>query len=105
MPVMGVDLGTGGVRAVVLDPDSGELIASATASIESHHPHPGWSQQAPQDWWRAACEAISKVITDGPMDGRDIQAVGLSGQMHGCTLIDAADQPLRPAILWNDQRT
>jgi xylulokinase len=93
--LIGLDVGTSGVKAVALSPD-GEVVASAEEPYPLSTPQPGWSEQDPEDWWRAAQACLAR-LPDGP--------VGLSGQMHGLVVLDDADRVLRPAILWNDQRT
>jgi len=98
---LGIDLGTSDLKAVLVDA-SQRLLASATIPIPTSRPHPGWSEQAPEDWWRAACLAIEHVRAGADL-GR-LRAIGLSGQMHGLVLLDEADVVLRPAILWNDSR-
>ena len=94
-PLIGIDVGTSGVKAIAISPD-GEIVATADESYPLSTPHPGWSEQDPDDWWRAS-EACLARLPDGP--------VGLSGQMHGLVTLGADEQVLRPAILWNDQRT
>lgn len=101
---IGIDLGTSGVKGILIDSDGG-LIAQNAAPLELSIPHPNWSEQDPEDWWNAVAQvvaAIVAVIPDGP---RAIAAVALSGQMHGATFLDRSGLPLRPAILWNDQRS
>jgi xylulokinase len=93
--LVGLDVGTSGVKAVAISPD-GELLATAEESYPLSTPRPGWAEQDPDDWWRAAEAALAR-LPHGP--------VGLSGQMHGLVVLDGGDRPLRPAILWNDQRT
>ena len=93
--LIGLDVGTSGVKAVALSPD-GEVLATADESYPLSTPRPGWSEQDPEDWWRAAQACLAR-LPDGP--------VGLSGQMHGLVALGADERPLRPAILWNDQRT
>lgn len=105
MHVMGIDLGTGGARAIVLRVEDGTIDGQGTAPVELLHPQAGWSEQRPEDWWTATCTAISAALRDADLSGSDIKAIALTGQMHGCTLVDAADQPVRNALLWNDQRT
>ncbi len=98
---LGLDLGTSGVKAVLLDA-AGAVLAQRAAPLTLSNPHKLWSEQAPEDWWRAAAIAITAL-----RDAHDLGAVrgiGLSGQMHGAVLLDAADRVLRPAILWNDGR-
>ena len=105
MHVMGIDLGTGGARAIVMRVQDGRILGQGSAPMELLHPQAAWSEQRPDDWWQAACTAISAALHDADLSGSDIKAVALTGQMHGCTLVDAADQPVRNALLWNDQRT
>jgi xylulokinase len=95
--LVGLDVGTTGVKAVAVSP-SGEVVARAERSYPLSTPQPGWSEQDPDDWWRASEEALGEL-------GVEPAAVGLSGQMHGLVALDARERPLRPAILWNDQRT
>ncbi|WP_274425932.1 xylulokinase [Chelativorans sp. YIM 93263] len=101
---LGFDLGTSGVKALLLDGDQG-IVASATASLRVSRPHSGWSEQDPKDWIRAAEEAVSALKTSHGKALAAVKGIGLSGQMHGATLLDASDTPLRPCILWNDTRS
>jgi xylulokinase len=98
---LGIDIGTSGVKAVLVD-ERGAIVAQASDSLEVSRPAPGFSEQDPQAWWRATVNAVHGLPAV-PRSG--VQAVGLSGQMHGATLLDAEDRPLRPAILWNDGRS
>jgi len=100
MSALGLDLGTSGVKAVILGGD-GAVIAQATAPLEVSRPRPLWSEQDPEAWWRAATAAVTAL---GEARGA-VRAVGLSGQMHGAVLLDGAGRVLRPAILWNDGRS
>jgi xylulokinase len=93
--LVGLDVGTSAVKGVAID-EEGQLLGTASAEYPLAHPHPGWSEQQPEDWWHAA-EVVLGQLPDG--------AVGLSGQMHGLVVLDAEQRVLRPAILWNDQRT
>lgn len=105
MYLLGIDVGTGGSRAVIVD-DSGNLAGSATkthAAFES--PKTGWAQQHPDDWWRASSAAIGEAISTAGVDPKAIAAVSFSGQMHGAVLLDGKDEPLGPAMIWCDQRT
>jgi xylulokinase len=95
--LVGVDVGTTGVKAVALTPE-GRVVARAEHGYAFSTPRPGWAEQDPEDWWRAAEAAVSSL-------GGDAIAIGLSGQMHGLVALDEQDRVLRPAILWNDQRT
>jgi xylulokinase len=103
MSLLGLDVGTGGSRAIVVA-DDGQVIASATRDhAPFRSPRTGWAEHDPDDWWRASSEAVRAVVS---ATGKDpIRALGLSGQMHGAVLLDAAGDVLRPAIIWCDQRT
>ena len=96
--LVGLDVGTTGAKAVAISP-RGEVLARAQEDYQLSTPRPGWSEQDPEDWWRASEAALAAVGADRA------QGVGLSGQMHGLVVLDAADYVIRPAILWNDQRT
>ncbi|WP_426260902.1 xylulokinase [Sphingomonas sp. DC1100-1] len=98
---LGIDIGTSGVKAVVVDA-SGTLVAQGTAPLTVQRPHPLWSQQDPVAWWQATCAAVLAI---DPAVRRSVRGIGLAGQMHGATLLGADDRPLRPAILWNDGRS
>jgi xylulokinase len=93
--LVGLDVGTSGVKAVAISTD-GELVASAEEPYALSTPQPGWAEQDPEDWWRAAQAALARLPA-GP--------IGLTGQMHGLVVLGQDDRVLRPAILWNDQRT
>jgi len=93
--LVGLDVGTSAVKGVAID-EEGRVLATASAEYPLSRPQPGWSEQEPEDWWRAAEEVLGRLPA-GP--------VGLSGQMHGLVVLDAEQRVLRPAILWNDQRT
>ena len=101
---LGIDLGTSGVKALLLDTDD-RVVAEATAPLDVQRPQPLWSEQAPEAWWEATEQAIAALRDASPDAFPAVQAIGLSGQMHGATLLDASDTPLRPAILWNDGRS
>lgn len=96
--LVGLDVGTTGAKAVAIS-TSGEVLAKAEEPYPLSIPQPGWAEQDPEDWWRAGERALAAVGAGGAA------AVGLTGQMHGLVLLDEADRALRPAILWNDQRT
>ena len=93
--LVGLDVGTTGVKGVAISPD-GEVLATADEQYPLSTPQPGWAEQDPEDWWRAAQACLAR-LPEGP--------IGLSGQMHGLVVLDGGDRVLRPAILWNDQRT
>lgn len=98
---LGVDIGTSGAKAVVLD-DSGILVGQGTAPLSVSRPRALWSEQNADDWWTATTAAVQAI---DPALRRNVRAIGLAGQMHGATLLGADDRPLRPAILWNDGRS
>lgn len=100
---LGLDLGTSGLRATLAD-ESGRVIGSAEAAHDTSHPHPGWSEQAPQDWLASCKTAIAVLKHAHPGELSALCGIGLSGQMHGATLLGADDRVLRPCILWNDTR-
>lgn len=98
--IIGIDLGTSAVKIVALSGD--RVLASASSPLFTASPKPGWSEQAPADWWRAVRSALAGLRREVPLS--DARAVGLSGQMHGAVLLDDGNEVLRPAILWNDGR-
>lgn len=105
MTYLGIDIGTSGVKALLID-RAGSPIGDATAkAVEPTRPHPGWSEQNPADWWTATLEAIDKLSKAHPAEMAKVRGIGLSGHMHGATLLDKNDQVLRPCILWNDGRS
>lgn len=101
---LGLDLGTSELKALVLD-DNHQVLASAHVALQLSHPQPLWSEQAPQDWWQAVQKVMAQLLAEHPSLMKRIRAIGLSGQMHGAVLLDADEQVLRPAILWNDGRS
>ena len=101
---LGLDLGTSAVKALLIDGDQ-RTVASATGALEVSRPHPGWSEQNPADWIAAAEEAVGRVKASHPAALAAVRGIGLSGQMHGATLVGAAGAALRPCILWNDTRS
>ena len=105
MKLLGIDVGTGGTRVLLLD-QLGHVLSSATAE---HAPpislHIGWAEQSPEDWWNAACRAIPECLAKGNTSGDQISGIGLTGQMHGLVLLGAKGEVLRPSIIWCDQRT
>jgi len=96
--LVGIDVGTTGVKALAVSPE-GDVLARAEAAYPLSTPQPGWAEQDPEDWWRAAEAALVRLGLDG------VAGIGLSGQMHGLVALDERERVLRPAILWNDQRT
>ena len=105
MNFLGIDVGTGGTRALVMD-ERGDVIGSASSEHENFaSPRPGWAEQDPRDWWRATGAAVRQALQASRVHADDIACVGFSGQMHGAVLLDSADEVVRPAIIWCDQRS
>lgn len=103
--LLGIDIGTTGAKVVLVDGRDANAIAHRTVEYPLHMPRPNWCEQDPHDWWRATVQAVRQVMETERVEPRRIAAIGLSGQMHGLVTLDAAGQVIRPAILWNDQRT
>ncbi|MBP7690718.1 MAG: xylulokinase [Anaerolineales bacterium] len=101
---LGLDIGTTGAKALLAD-DHGRILATATAEYPLSAPQPLWSEQDPADWWHGAQTALRAVVAQAGADVTAIAGLGLTGQMHGSVFLDAAGQVIRPALLWNDQRT
>ena len=101
---LGLDLGTSSVKAMLIDSEQ-KVVGVGHAGLTVQRPHPGWSEQAPGDWLRATEEAIAALKASHPRELTAVKGIGLSGHMHGATLIDAQDRVLRPCILWNDTRS
>ncbi len=104
MTLLGLDVSTTGAKALLID-EQGNVIGSATTSLDLSTPQPLWSEQNPADWWVGIKTSIGQALASTGLSGADIKAIGLTGQMHGLVLLDQHGQVLRPAILWNDQRT
>src|SRR4051794_24922119 len=102
--LLGIDIGTSGTKTLVCDED-GKVLATALAEHPISSPKPGWSEQNPQDWWDATCDATKAVLKKARLKAGDVGAIGLSGQMHGSVFLGNGTRALRPALLWNDQRT
>ena len=102
--VIGVDLGTSGTKTVLFSSD-GQPIASKTIEYPLYQPQNGWAEQAPEDWWHAACGSMKEVIAKSGINPKDIKGIGISGQMHGLVMLDKAGNVLRRSIIWCDQRT
>lgn len=99
---IGIDLGTSGVKLILVD-EAGQICAQRTENYPISFPHPGWSEQAPEDWWSAVVRGL-KALTAG-IDTSLVAGIGTGGQMHGLVALDENDNVIRPAILWNDGRT
>ena len=103
--VVGIDVGTGGTRAVIVD-EGGRIVASATEEHAAFaSPNIGWAEQHPEDWWRAAAIAVRRALAEGDLRGDQVSCVGFSGQMHGAVMLDGAGKVVRPALIWCDVRT
>ena len=105
MKLLGIDVGTGGTRAVLVDSDGRVLIAATAEHAPMQAPRIGWAEQSPEDWWSAARLAIQACLERGGTRAEEIAGIGLTGQMHGLVLLDRDNQVVRPALLWCDQRT
>ena len=101
---LGIDVGTSSVKAVLMDADQ-RILASQTEPLTVERPHPNWSEQDPDSWVAATSAVIDALCKAHPDDVKRVRGIGLSGHMHGATLLDHADRPLRPCILWNDGRS
>src|SRR5258708_38969365 len=101
---LGVDVCTTGSKALVVDA-AGAVVASAASPHSLQTPRPLGPEQRPHEWWQGACRSIRDAREQADAAGEAVAAVGLTGQMHGLVLLDEEGEPLRPAILWNDQRT
>ncbi|MEM7736585.1 MAG: xylulokinase [Deinococcota bacterium] len=99
---LGLDVGTSGARVLAVD-DSGAVIAETTQSHPLLTPQPGWTEQNPSDWWQASCQALQEMMSK--LSEHTVVGIGMAGQMHGMTPLDAHGEVVRPAMLWNDQRT
>ena len=105
MTYLGIDIGTSGVKALLIDEHGRALGEASAAAVEPIRPHPGWSEQNPADWWTACLAAIDKLKASHPSELASVRGIGLSGHMHGATLLGKNDEVLRPCILWNDGRS
>ena len=105
MNFLGIDIGTSGVKALLIDGNGKALGEASAPAVEPVRPHPGWSEQNPTDWWTATLAAVDKLKASHPNELAAVRGIGLSGHMHGATLLGKDDEILRPAILWNDGRS
>jgi xylulokinase len=101
---LGLDASTTGVKALLID-GHGQVVGASTTEIPLSTPKPLWSEQDPADWWRGTVSSVRRLLSETKIAGSQVAAIGLTGQMHGSTFLDAQGQVLRPALLWNDQRT
>lgn len=101
---LGIDIGTSGTKTLAID-ESGKILASAMETYSCYVPKPAWSEQDPDDWWKATVGTVRSVVKKAKLKPADVKAIGLSGQMHGSVFLDKNDKVIRRAILWNDQRT
>lgn len=101
---LGIDIGTSGTKTIAIDA-AGTVLAGANVSYPCEHPRPLWSEQDPQHWWDATVKTVRAVLKKAKLKKTDVKGIGLSGQMHGSVFLDKQDRVLRPALLWNDQRT
>jgi len=102
--LLGIDLGTSGTKSVVID-TAGNIVGLAQEEYGIDTPRPGWAEQNPETWWRAACATVASAVAEAGIAPRDIAAVGFSGQMHGAVFLDENGKPIRPAVIWADQRS
>ncbi len=102
MLYIGVDLGTSSVKLILMN-ESGEICGSVSKEYPLYFPHPGWSEQDPQDWYEKTMEGLAELLADA--DGSQVRGISFGGQMHGLVILDENDEVIRPAILWNDGRT
>ena len=102
--VLGIDLGTSSVKALLLDAQ-GQVMARGEASYELLTPHPGWVEQEPHTWWQAVCKAVQELIATGQIKPEWVRGIGFSGQLNGAVCLDAQGQVLRPAPIWLDHRS
>jgi xylulokinase len=104
MYLMGIDVGTSGVKCLLIDEDGG-VVAETTKSYPIHSPRPSWFEQDPEDWWRGTVDAIREVLASEGIGDGEVSGIGLTGQYHGLVILDRDGKVLRRSILWNDQRT
>src|SRR5258708_22839424 len=99
--MVGLDIGTTGARALAVD-ETGHVLAAFSAEYRLYSPRPGWTEQNPEDWWQAARKVLAALAEAAP---GQVASLGLTGQMHGAVFLDSKQSVIRPALLWNDQRT
>jgi xylulokinase len=101
---LGIDIGTSGTKTIAIN-ERGKILADATAGYPLYNPKPLWSEQDPDDWWKATVATVRAVVKKAKLKPADVKAIGLSGQMHGSVFLDKQNRVVRRALLWNDQRT
>src|SRR5688572_26736672 len=101
---LGIDIGTSGTKTIAIN-ERGKVLAEATAEYPLYTPKPLWSEQDPEDWWKATVSTVRAVVKAAKLKPADVRAIGLSGQMHGSVFLDKNNKVVRRALLWNDQRT
>jgi xylulokinase len=101
---LGIDIGTSGTKTLAIN-EAGKILAEADARYPLYHPKPLWSEQDPEDWWKGTVRTVRAVMRKAKLKPADVKSIGLSGQMHGSVFLDSQHRVIRPAILWNDQRT
>src|SRR5215831_15193884 len=102
---LGIDIGTGGTRALLVDSRGAVRAGCTSAHEDMRMERPLWAEQRPENWWDAAVDAIRSVLAQAGVSGADVKSIGLSGQMHGLVLLDAAGAVIRPSLIWCDQRS
>jgi xylulokinase len=101
---LGIDVGTSGTKTLAIN-ERGKILGQAMATYPCYHPKPLWSEQDPEDWWRATVKTVRAAVKKAKLRAADVRAIGLSGQMHGSVFLDKQNRVVRRALLWNDQRT
>ena len=102
MLFIGIDLGTSSTKLLLSD-EKGNILNTVSKDYPLIFPHPGWSEQDPELWWKACTDGIPELLKD--FDASQVAGIGSGGQMHGLVALDSDDKVIRPAILWNDGRT
>src|ERR1700676_1879234 len=102
---LGIDIGTGSSRALLVDAQGRVRAGYTAAHEEMRMERPLWAEQRPENWWDAAVAAIRGVLAPAGVSGKQVKGIGMSGQMHGLVILDAASQVIRPALIWCDQRS
>ncbi len=102
---LGIDIGTSATKTLAIDESGRILAADTSAEYPLYHPQPSWSEQNPEDWWQATQATVRAVLAKADAKPADVKGIGLSGQMHGSVFLDDKHRVIRPALLWNDQRT